>query len=384
MRTALALLLIGLLAAAAVAGTNPNVRAYIDFDPPTYTHCTVPAPYTTVDAYFMLDCIPGGVTTASFRLNDALAECPGVVATQAFTNLLPGNLMIGDPFDCGATVAATECMYDDPLVVGYASYFYLGGDCCIQLLDHCDYPRWVVDCQNPGQVDYYCVLSHGEISSTVCPNDICPDGDPDCLCQEYEPNPDVGLALHVDYEGHDCSYNLADCAFIQTRRDHVPGEILDFMVMTCYYPNGFLGAEYSLHWPESWQFVNWQDCSDYVTDPFDGTNGDGVVQWWEDCQPAPGPAGGPTTIGILTLQVGEVRGRVYVKEHPDTGLAGVYNCIPTLDPVLPLPIGNGRAGYVHIGPANGCNPCFCVGPPCWPEASPTETQSWGKIKAMYR
>ena len=300
---------------------------------------------------------------------------------------MPGGLMIGDPFNGGATIASTQCMYDDPLAVGYGTYFYLGGDCCIQILDHHDFPRWVVDCQDPGQVDYYCVLSHGEVSSVGCPAGFCPPGDPDCLCVEYQPNPDVGLALHVDYEGHDCSFHLPNCDVINTQAPHAWGAILDFMVMACYYPEGFIGAEYSLSWPDDWTFINWQSCSDYDTDPFDGTNGDGVVQWWNTCQPAPGPAGGPHTVGILSLLVGESRGRVYIKEHPETGVAGVYNCIPTLDLILPWdPMGNGRAGYVHIGPSFGCNPCICVPPglPCWPEASPTKAASWGKIKALYR
>jgi hypothetical protein len=386
MRTLAALLLIGLLAAPALAGDNPNVRAYIDFDPPNYVHCYQPMPYETFNAYFMLDCIPGGIAAVSFLLSDVMAECPGSFAPPTFVNLLPGDIMIGNPFvPPGATIASTMCMYDDPLIVGYVSLFYLGvGDCCIQVMDHWDFPRWVVDCQDPSQVDYYCVLSHGEICQLGCPCGICPPGDPDCDCEPAQPNPDVGLGLHVDYEGYDCSFHLPDCNLINTRLPQVPGQLLDFMVMACYFPNGFTGAEYSLSWPPDWQFINWQSCADFDEDTFDGTNGDGVIQWWEDCQPAPGPGGGPHTLGILTLMVGETRGPVFILPHPDTGVAGVYNCMPTLDIILPDTIGNGRAGYVYIGGQDGCNPCFCVGPPCWPYPAAVEDETWGGIKAMYR
>jgi hypothetical protein len=188
MRTLAIAALICLIAAPAFAGDNPNVRAYISFDPAgdPEVNTTAPAAYTTVNAYLCLDNIEGGMTTLSFRLNDAMTECPGVMATQSFVNMLPGNLMIGDPFDAvGATVASTECMTSNPVIVGYGTYFYLGGDCCIQLLDHADYARWVVDCNEPGLVDYYCVLTHGAVGAAQCPPGDCPEpGVPDVVVCE--------------------------------------------------------------------------------------------------------------------------------------------------------------------------------------------------------
>jgi hypothetical protein len=101
----------------------------------------------------------------------------------------------------------------------------------------------------------------------------------------------------------------------------------------------------------------------------------------------PWAAGGPYTIGILTLQP-TTPGRVYVWTHPTTEVAGVYNCSepPVLDEVLPWEtVGNGRAGWVDVGGGPGCNPCICVNPdPCWPEVSPVEDATWDSIKAMYR
>ena len=179
MKQLLAVCLVLVFAVTAFAGDNPQVNAYISFDPAGDPAQNViqPAVYVTVDAYVVLGCIEGGMTTVSFLLNDAMLECPGVIATQAFVNLLPGGLAIGNAFVGGITIASTECMLTDPVVVGYGSYFYMGGDCCIQILDHVDYPRWVVDCNDPGLVDFYCIAGHGTIGAATCPGvEDCPCG----------------------------------------------------------------------------------------------------------------------------------------------------------------------------------------------------------------
>ncbi|MBE9505305.1 MAG: hypothetical protein IMY84_00685 [Chloroflexi bacterium] len=171
MKYLLAFGLVLVLASTAFAlGDNPQVYAYVSFDAAgdPVQNVVAPAPYTTVNAYICLGCVPGGMTTVSFLLNNAMAQCPGVMATQAFVNLLPGGLAIGDAFVNGITLASTECMLMDPVVVGHGSYFYLGGDCCIEILDHVDYPRWVVDCNDPGLVDLYCLEGHGIVGAGVC------------------------------------------------------------------------------------------------------------------------------------------------------------------------------------------------------------------------
>jgi len=192
MKQLLAVCLILVFAVAAYAGNNPQVYAYISFDPAgdPLQNAVSPAPYTTVDAYICLGCVEGGMTVMSFKLNDAMTECPGVIATQAFVNLLPGNLAIGNPFgdlvepgssNDGVTVASTECMLMDPVIVGYGSYFYLGGACCISILDHgkVEWARWVVDCQDPGVVDLYCLAGHGSIGGGACPDpEECPCDSP--------------------------------------------------------------------------------------------------------------------------------------------------------------------------------------------------------------
>ena len=190
MKQLLAVCLVLVFAVTAFAGDNPQVNAYISFDPAgdPAQNAVSPAAATTVDAYVVLGCVEGGMTTVSFGLNDVVTDCVGVMMTQSFTNLLPGGLSIGDPFDgVGVTLASTQCMMMDPVVVGYASFFYMGGDCCIEILDHADYPRWVVDCNDPGQVDTYCLggpdpgQGHGIVAAGVCTTPLdapCPCGSP--------------------------------------------------------------------------------------------------------------------------------------------------------------------------------------------------------------
>jgi hypothetical protein len=171
LRHILIALLFVCLAATAQAGDNPAVYAYISFSPDGAEADSIatPAPYTTVNAYVCIAWVQGGMTTISFAINNLLAQCPGVMATQAFTNLMPGNLAIGDPFVGGVTIASTECMTDWVVVIGSVDCFYLGGDCCIEILDHAEYPRWVVDCNDPGLIDYYCLKNHGRVQGTGPP-----------------------------------------------------------------------------------------------------------------------------------------------------------------------------------------------------------------------
>lgn len=167
---AIALALAAVLCATAGANPSGGDWAYISFDPngDINQNEITPDPYTTVNSYvvghFQWYGSDYGWTTISFRLNNLLVDCPGVIATATFVNLVPGNLAIGDPFGGGVTVASTECLQGwDPVVIGYVSSFYLGGSCTISILDHAEYPRWVVDCQDPGQVFYYEPVGEGYI-----------------------------------------------------------------------------------------------------------------------------------------------------------------------------------------------------------------------------
>jgi hypothetical protein len=161
-----------LIAATAFAGGNPAVKGYITFDQAGMVHEVTPAPYTTVNAYICFTDLEMGLTSASFRVTDVATVCPGSFAPPSFVNLLPGDLAIGNVFT-GITVASTGCEAPPTVCVGYVSLFYLGIPCCIELLDHPEYPRWVTDCNDPALVDYYCVLSHGSIAGAPCADGDC-------------------------------------------------------------------------------------------------------------------------------------------------------------------------------------------------------------------
>jgi len=171
-----ALIVAMILAAVAVtasAGLNPDVYAYITFDAAGDESggdqgaiIFEPAGAGAISAYVCLGDVAGGMTVVSFLLKDMLVGCPGVVVTQSFTSLLPGGMTIGDAFVGGITCASIECL-SGTVVVGRIDCYYLGGSCCMEILDHEEYPRWVVDCQEPVERDYYCLKYHGIVYDGV-------------------------------------------------------------------------------------------------------------------------------------------------------------------------------------------------------------------------
>jgi hypothetical protein len=162
MRTVIIALLAIMVAGSAAANPIQGNWLYIDFDPPNYTHEIYPEILQEVHAYLMLsqpDLYPTqGFTTISF----ALSITPGMSSPPAFINLLPGGLAIG-VWDVGITMASTQCEVDFPVPIGYLSFLYLGTPGDIAIIDHPDYPRWIVDCQEPGQVFEYCVYWNGGV-----------------------------------------------------------------------------------------------------------------------------------------------------------------------------------------------------------------------------
>jgi hypothetical protein len=168
--TVVALMSLG--AASAFANPISAEWMYIDFDPPNRVHSTYPAPYSVVEAYLVLDLSLSywdNFTTASF----ALSVSPDVALAPSFVNLLPGNLAIGD-WQTGITVASTECIHAMPAQIGFVSFVYGGVPGDVEIVDHPDYPRWVTDCQDPGEVFWYCVYSNGGVGKEP---DIGPEGD---------------------------------------------------------------------------------------------------------------------------------------------------------------------------------------------------------------
>jgi len=169
MRTAIALCVILLASVVAVAGQNPNVRLYVSFDADEYVPDFTPAIYTSFDAYICMDCLgtegePGGMCVIAFRTEIT----PGFTAVTSFSPMVSMPIPITWPeLDGDIWMTPYGCITDDPCPLVRISMFYIGGSGCIQIVDHHDYPRWVIDSED--DVDFYCVRSHGSIAGGDCP-----------------------------------------------------------------------------------------------------------------------------------------------------------------------------------------------------------------------
>jgi hypothetical protein len=169
---AIAISVLVLVAGTAVANPIVGEWLYIDFDPPNFAHRADPPIYTSVDAYLMLDLTHSGepgFASVSFRLD----VTPGMSSPPAFTNLLPGDLAIGN-WETGITLASTECITTFPAQVAVLTLFYLGVPGDVSIHDDPQYPRWVVNCEDPGGVFYYCMYSSGGVGKDPA---IGPSGD---------------------------------------------------------------------------------------------------------------------------------------------------------------------------------------------------------------
>jgi hypothetical protein len=172
--------------AATAAGQNPGAMMYISFDQSGaggLVHQYTPFTYESFRAYVCLTGISGGVSSASFSLADPTALCPGQFAPPTFVNLLP---YAEGEWHSGITVSSPECLSGPVVVLGYLQLFTIApGDCCIEILNHPDYPRWVTDCQDPVQLNHFNVLSNGEIGGAYCP--VVLDYDTYVVCEPQEP-----------------------------------------------------------------------------------------------------------------------------------------------------------------------------------------------------
>ena len=162
------------MASLAFAGGNPHVNAYVSFDQTGaggLEHNYTMTQYVGFNAYFCFSELEMGLTVVSFKINNPMAECPGLFASQSFTNLM--DIIVGDPFT-GMSLASTTCRPGPVEVVGYLNLFPVAvGACCVEILDDPDFPRWVVDCTTPnGLVDFYFVTANGAIGDIECPGDI--------------------------------------------------------------------------------------------------------------------------------------------------------------------------------------------------------------------
>lgn len=71
-----------------------------------------------------------------------------------------------------------EPITSDPVVIGYLRILVLpDASGCLEILEHPQLGRRVLDFDDPPGEDSWCVLSHGSIDSRVCP-----EGDAECPC----------------------------------------------------------------------------------------------------------------------------------------------------------------------------------------------------------
>jgi len=166
-------------ASALAAGGNPGAKAFVTFTSPTPDNASVssrvdPVQYTEFAAYLGMTDLAMGMTGVAFKASFT----PGVSSPPSFVNLLPGDLAIGN-WETGVTLAATECMnasaggeFIDPVIFARFDLFYLGGSGDVTILDHPDFPGWVLDCDEvEPQIDFFCVWSHGGIAKDPEPGD---------------------------------------------------------------------------------------------------------------------------------------------------------------------------------------------------------------------
>ena len=157
----------------AFAGGNPDVVAYIDFDPPNRVHEFTPVLYEQFSAYVCFGDLEDGLTCVSYGINDLNSS--GLVGVSTFMNLLAG-LWIGcdtGSLVTGCTFFSEFCLPGTDVCAARIDVFYLGGSFCIEILDHAWYPRQVCDCGDPVAFDTYCVLSNGSVAGGACPEGDC-------------------------------------------------------------------------------------------------------------------------------------------------------------------------------------------------------------------
>jgi len=161
-RTAIAVLLLLLTSSMALANPIIGEWFYVDFDPPNYSHWIMPQPYTMATGYLVLNlevAWPYEMSAVSF----AVDIVPWPASEPVFQAYQPLSITQGDWRE-GITVSFGECVeFLQPVPVASFSFLYMGGTHDVLIVDHPEYPRWLLDCSEPPEISIYCVLSHGSI-----------------------------------------------------------------------------------------------------------------------------------------------------------------------------------------------------------------------------
>ncbi len=176
MRLVLTVLLIALLAVSALAGQNPDIRLYLDFDPPNGVHRIDVPEDTVVFIYIVLDCfgLEGGLRAFTLCFERTF----GASAHDELSFL--GGLFMGDVEDpeLGFVAAAGEdCVYPDEngmIVAGYVQYYYTGPPGHVRVVPTNLDPMLTTDCNIA--LDTYCVAANAGIGADP------PPGHPGCYC----------------------------------------------------------------------------------------------------------------------------------------------------------------------------------------------------------
>lgn len=182
MKVLIALMVLA-LAVPAVAGMNPDVRAFVTYDPADYGFCSYPAGGSIATFYLAFDCFGegGGLTGVSFVVD---VTASGFTAGAADVTIFhpDAQTVIGGPDNLtqGWVIAAPECVLPDPvtgiIVVAAVPWYYLGTPGDILILANPVDGKATVDCNN--DLDFFCVLSHGGMGQ-----EPSVAGDENCECE---------------------------------------------------------------------------------------------------------------------------------------------------------------------------------------------------------
>jgi hypothetical protein len=175
MRYALMLVVVALAFGSAFAAENPDIRIFLDADPPNEVTRLDLNPNDSFTVSVVLDCFGdgGGTRGTAFLL---VRTFSGFKLGQ--TAML-GGLDFGDAEVDGWTVAAgADCVYPDGdgiVVVGELQYLYLGTPGTLTMQPHPGTGRNTLDCDFQ-EDDQYCVAGNFGV------NDDAPAGEVNCDC----------------------------------------------------------------------------------------------------------------------------------------------------------------------------------------------------------
>jgi hypothetical protein len=178
MRHCISILAVLLLAHGVAVGLNPDLRVFLDFDPPNAVTRIDPVPGTPFNVYILTDCFsPGGglrgLAVAFERTFGGI--CGGEI------NLLGGAIHFGDiedPYLGWLPTAGEDCVHPDAtgvVAVGYVQYYYTGPPGYIRVIWTEAEPGKSLDC-NFVEDCCWCVAGNAGVNMDA------PQGDPTCNC----------------------------------------------------------------------------------------------------------------------------------------------------------------------------------------------------------